>query len=63
MGKKLKTLHYITTIAEPELDIINVTGMTCVGVPMGSPEFVTAFVRSKAKIIEMCKSSASSLTQ
>jgi len=26
--------------------------MTCVGVPMGSPEFVTAFVRSKAKILQ-----------
>ena len=25
--------------------------MTCVGVPMGSPEFVIAFVRSKAKIL------------
>jgi hypothetical protein len=31
----------------PELNIINVTGMTCVGVPMGTPEFVNAFVRSK----------------
>ena len=27
---------YDKDIAEPELDIINVTGMTCVGVPMGS---------------------------
>ncbi len=26
--------------------------MTCVGVPMGSPEFVTAFVRSKPKILQ-----------
>ncbi len=26
--------------------------MTCVGVPMGSPEFITAFVRSKAKILQ-----------
>jgi len=43
---------YDKEIAEPELDIINVTGMTCVGVPMGSPEFVTAFVRSKAKILQ-----------
>ena len=43
---------YNKDIAEPELNIINVTGMTCVGVPMGSPEFVTAFVRSKAKILQ-----------
>jgi len=35
-------------LAKPELDIINVAGMTCVGVPMGTPEFVNAFVRSKA---------------
>ena len=43
---------YDKDIAEPDLNIINVTGMTCVGVPMGSPEFVTAFVRSKAKILQ-----------
>ncbi len=30
---------YDKDIAEPDLNIINVTGMTCVGVPMGSPEF------------------------
>jgi hypothetical protein len=39
---------YDKDIAKPELNIINVTDMTCVGVPMGSPEFITAFVRSKA---------------
>jgi hypothetical protein len=35
-------------LAKPELGIITVAGMTCVGVPMGTPEFVHAFVRSKA---------------
>jgi hypothetical protein len=39
---------YEVDLAKPELDIINVAGMTCVGVPMGTPEFVNAFVRSKA---------------
>jgi hypothetical protein len=39
---------YEMDLAKPELDIINVAGMTCVGVPMGTPEFVNAFVRSKA---------------
>jgi hypothetical protein len=38
-------------LAKPELDINNVTGMTCVGVPMGTPAFDTAFVRSKAQDI------------
>jgi hypothetical protein len=39
---------YEMDLAKPELDIINVAGMTCVGVPMGTPEFVNAFVRSLA---------------
>ena len=43
---------YDKDIAEPELDIINVTGMICVDVPMGSPEFITVFARSKAKILQ-----------
>ena len=42
---------YDQDLAKPELDIINVTGMTCVGVPMGTPAFVTEFVRSKAQNI------------
>ena len=42
---------YDQDLAKPELDIINVTGMTCVGVPMGTPSFVNAFVRSKAQDI------------
>jgi len=32
--------------------IINVTGLTCVGVPIGIPELVNAVVRSKAHAIE-----------
>jgi hypothetical protein len=39
-------------LAAPELGIINVTGLTCVGVPIGTPEFANAFVRSKAHAIE-----------
>jgi hypothetical protein len=54
---------YDQDLAKPELDIINVTGMTCVGVPMGTPAFVTAFVRSKAQDITMCTSFALSLIQ
>jgi len=37
---------------EPELGTINATGLICVGVPIGTPEFVNAFVRSKALAIE-----------
>jgi hypothetical protein len=35
-----------------KLDIITVTGLKCVGVPIGTPEFVNALVRSKAHAIE-----------
>ena len=38
--------------AKPELDIITVMGLKCVGVPIGTPEFVNAFVRSKAHAME-----------
>ena len=38
---------YDLDLAKPELDIINVTA----GVPMGTPAFVNAFVRSKAQDI------------
>jgi hypothetical protein len=41
---------YDMYLAKLELNIINVTGMTCVGVPMGTPEFVNAFVRSKVHV-------------
>jgi hypothetical protein len=34
------------------VDIITVTGLKCVGVPIGTPKFVNAFVRSKAHAIE-----------
>ncbi len=43
---------YEQDLAKPELDIITVTGLKCVGVPIGTPEFVDAFVRSKAHAIE-----------
>ena len=43
---------YDLDLAKPDLGIINVTGLKCVGVPIGTPEFVNAFVRSKALDIE-----------
>jgi hypothetical protein len=43
---------YELDLAKPELDIITVTGLKCVGVPIGTPEFVNAFVRSKAHDID-----------
>jgi hypothetical protein len=43
---------YDRDVASPELDIITVTGLKCVGVPIGTPAFVNAFVRSKAHAIE-----------
>jgi hypothetical protein len=50
----LESLHelYEQDLAKPELAIITVTGLKCVGVPIGTPEFVNAFVRSKAHAIE-----------
>ena len=38
--------------ADPDLGIINVTGLKRAGVPIGTPEFVDAFVRSKADDIQ-----------
>ena len=32
---------------DQESNVIQVEAITCVGVPIGSPDFVTAFVRSK----------------
>ena len=32
---------------DQESNVIQVKGMTCVGVPIGAPDFVTAFVKSK----------------
>jgi len=43
---------YEQDLAEPVLGIINVTGQKCVGVPISTPEFLNAFVRSKAHAIE-----------
>ena len=34
---------------DQESNVIQVKGITCVGVPIGSPDFVTAFVKSKTK--------------
>jgi len=43
---------YEQDLAKSELDIITVTGLKCVGVPIGTHEFVNAFMRSKAHAIE-----------
>ena len=43
---------YEQDLAKPELDIVTVPGLECVGMPIGTPEFVNAFVRSKAHAIE-----------
>jgi len=47
----LRELYDLDT-ADPDLGIINVTGLKCAGVPIGTPEFVDAFVRSKADDIQ-----------
>ena len=49
--ESLRQLHD-QDLAEPGLGIINVTGPKCVGMPIGTTEFVNAFVRSKALDIE-----------
>ncbi len=43
---------YEQDLAKPELDIITVAGLKCVGVPIGTPESVNAFVRFKAHAIQ-----------
>ena len=45
--ESLRELYDLDT-ADPDLGIINVTGLKCAGVPIGTPEIVDAFVRSKA---------------
>ena len=50
--ESLRELYEQDDLAKPELDIVTVTGLKCVGVPIGTPEFVNAFVRSKAHAIE-----------
>jgi hypothetical protein len=49
--ESLRQLYDLDT-ADPDLGIINVTGLKCVGVPIGTPEFVDAFVRSKVDDIQ-----------
>ncbi len=49
--ESLRELYDLDT-ADPDLGIINVTGLKSVGVPIGTPEFVDAFVRSKADDIQ-----------
>jgi hypothetical protein len=49
--ESLRELYDLDT-ADPDLGIIHVTGLKCVGVPIGTPEFVDAFVRSKADDIQ-----------
>ena len=49
--ESLRELYDLDT-ADPDLGIINVTGLKCVGVPIGTPEFVDAFVRSKIDDIQ-----------
>ncbi len=41
----LRELYDLDT-ADPDLDIINVTGLKCAGVPIGTPEFVDALARN-----------------
>jgi ABC-type Fe2+-enterobactin transport system substrate-binding protein len=42
------TLHDMLQLHDDqESNVIQVDGITCVGVPIGSPDFVTAFVKSK----------------
>jgi hypothetical protein len=55
---------YEQDLAKPELDIITIAGLKCVGVPIFTPESVNAFVRSKAHAIQQdVQSFASSRTQ
>ena len=42
------SLASLSDILAPSANVITVTGMRCVGVPIGIPEFVTAYVRAKA---------------
>ena len=39
----------ITIHDDPAKNVVQVDGMVCVGVPIGSPEFVQAFVAEKSK--------------
>ena len=46
------SLESLRDILGPSSDVITVTGMRCVGVPMGTTEFVNAYVRAKAVDID-----------
>jgi len=39
----------LTTHDDPTENVVQVEGMVCVGVPIGSPQFVQAFVAEKSK--------------
>ena len=56
------SLTSLTDVLDPSANVITVTGMRCVGVPIGTPDFVHAYVRAKAVEIgkDVHKSSASS---
>ena len=46
----LHSLKDILTVHDdPSKDVVQVEGMICVGVPVGSPAFVQAFVKEKTK--------------
>lgn len=46
----LHSLKDILTVHnDPSQDVVQVEGMICVGVPVGSPAFVQAFVKEKTK--------------
>ena len=55
----LRELYDLDT-ADPDLDIINVTGLKCAGVPIGTPEFVDALCAQRLMTSSRtCKSFAS----
>ena len=48
----LHSLKDILTVRDDaSRDVVQVEGMICVGVPIGSPEFVQAFVKEKTRTI------------
>ena len=42
------SLASLNDVLDPPANVITVTGMRCVGVPIGTPEFVHAYVRANA---------------
>lgn len=53
----------LTTHDDPTENVVQVEGMVCVGVPIGSPQFVQAFVAEKSKtMVEDLRSCSSSLS-